>query len=101
MCTLVFAQMFGKPKILHKINSFVASPVVGDRIFAILLLKPEGEVREKVEESFRNDRGYLSAARPQLKLLKSLNSLVPEAHAGGITALILEGLRILPIGLPS
>ena len=97
MCTLVFAQMFGKPKILHKINSFVASPVVGDRIFAILLLKPEGEVREKVEESFRNDRGYLSAALPQLKLLKSLNSLVPEAHTWGITASMLEEGRVLPI----
>jgi len=57
MRTLVFAQTFGKPKILHKINSFVASPVVGDRTFAILLLKPEGEVREKVEESFRDNRG--------------------------------------------
>jgi len=95
--TLVFAQTFGKPKILHKINSFVASPVAGDRIFAILLRKSEGEVREKVEESFRNDRGYLSAALPQLKLLKSLNSLVPEAHAWGITALILEEGRVLPI----
>ena len=97
MRTLVFAQTFGKPKILHKFNSFVALAVVGDRTFAILLLKPEGEVREKVEESFRNDRGYLSAALPQLKLLKSLNSLVPEAHAGGITALILEEGRVLPI----
>ena len=93
--------MFGKPKILHKINSFVASPVVGDRTFAILLLKPEGEIREKVKEFFRNNRRWPSAALLQLKLLKSLNSLVPEAHAGGITALILEGLRILPIGLPS
>ena len=98
MRTLVFAQTFGKPKILHKFNSFVALAVMkGDRIFAILLLKPEGEVREKVEESFRNDRGYLSAALPQLKLLKSLNSLVPEAHAWGITALILEEGRVLPI----
>jgi len=100
--TLVFAQTFGKPKILNKINSFVALAVMkSDRIFAILLRKSEGEVREKVEESFRNNRGYLSAALPQLKLLKSLNSLVPEAHTWGITALILEGLRILPIGLPS
>ena len=98
MRTLVFAQTFGKPKILNKINSFVALAVMkGDRIFAILLLKPEGEVREKVEESFRNDRGYLSAALPQLKLLKSLNSLVPEAHTWGITASMLEEGRVLPI----
>jgi hypothetical protein len=69
MHTLVFAQTFGKPKILHKINSFVASPVVGDRTFAILLLKSEGKVREKVEEFFRDNRGWPSAALLQLKLL--------------------------------
>jgi len=69
----------------------------GDRIFAILLLKPEGEVREKVEESFRNDRGYLSAARPQLKLLNVSTLLAPKAHAWGITASMLEEGRVLPI----
>lgn len=98
MRTLVFAQTFGKPKILHKINSFVALGVMkSDRIFTILLLKSEGEVREKVKEFFRNNRGWPSAALLQLKLLKSLNSLVPEAHTWGITASMLEEGRVLPI----
>jgi hypothetical protein len=68
-----------------------------DRIFAILLLKSEGEVREKVEEFFRDNRGWPSAAVLQLKLLNVSTLLAPKAHAWGITASMLEEGRVLPI----